>query len=303
MPKLIILSGLPASGKSTRAAEIIKESGNTFRVNRDELRTMLFPGLKWSGQREDITKRVERQTAAEILRKGYSVVVDDTNLNTGNVTSWTQLAAENGATAVVEEIKTAPEECIYRDWQRFYKNERSVGPAIIWAMALKAVRIKWERPLVIVDLDGTLADTSERLHFLRAKPKDWVSFHRAGAIAFSRRPVVSWVQHLWPEYEPIIVSGRDEDYQRETADWLGVQLGCCRSGAESGFAQVALKLFMRRGGDHRDDTEIKADILRNLLAAGAEIAFAIDDRKRIVDLWRSHGIKTYQVGDDNSDEF
>ncbi len=38
MSKLIIMQGLPASGKSTRAEEILREDGNAVRINRDQLR-------------------------------------------------------------------------------------------------------------------------------------------------------------------------------------------------------------------------------------------------------------------------
>ena len=61
-----MLSGLPASGKTTRAREIVKESGNSVRINRDdrprlirmwrELREekhLTFPVIPVAGQCEE----------------------------------------------------------------------------------------------------------------------------------------------------------------------------------------------------------------------------------------------------------
>ena len=39
-PKLLVLQGIPASGKSTYARELVKNSGAWVRVNRDDLRNM-----------------------------------------------------------------------------------------------------------------------------------------------------------------------------------------------------------------------------------------------------------------------
>ena len=50
MSKLIMLSGLPASGKTTKARELMVEYGNAVRVNKDDLRDMLHTG-SWSGQK------------------------------------------------------------------------------------------------------------------------------------------------------------------------------------------------------------------------------------------------------------
>ena len=56
-------------------------------------------------------------------------------------------------------------------------------------------------------------------------------------------------------------------------------------------------IFMRNGGDNRDDVTVKQEILDKILAkvAKSKIAFAVDDRNRVVDNWRKNGIKCYQV--------
>lgn len=129
MPKLLMLKGLPASGKSTRAKEIVA-TGNYVRVNRDLLRTMLH-FEKWSGRNEGLTVDAEKAIAAAALVSGTSVVVDDCNLNHSNKDMWKELAKGCNATFETENIPTSMAECIERDKGR----EKAVGSHVITNMA------------------------------------------------------------------------------------------------------------------------------------------------------------------------
>ena len=51
MSKLLILKGLPASGKSTYAKELVSKGWK--RVNKDDLRSMIDGG-KWSKKNEEM---------------------------------------------------------------------------------------------------------------------------------------------------------------------------------------------------------------------------------------------------------
>ena len=55
MQKIIILKGIPASGKSTFAKEYIQTNPNFRRVNRDELRTM-HNGYRLEDKNENLSK-------------------------------------------------------------------------------------------------------------------------------------------------------------------------------------------------------------------------------------------------------
>jgi tRNA uridine 5-carbamoylmethylation protein Kti12 len=50
------MKGLPACGKSTKAEEIIRNAGNTVRINKDLLRTMLHFD-KFTHVNEEHTRR------------------------------------------------------------------------------------------------------------------------------------------------------------------------------------------------------------------------------------------------------
>ncbi|MBV1934915.1 MAG: hypothetical protein KUG59_09500 [Parvibaculaceae bacterium] len=55
-----------------------------------------------------------------------------------------------------------------------------------------------------------------------------------------------------------------------------------------------LQNFMRPDNDSRADHIIKEEILDKLLAQGAEIEFAVDDRNQVVNMWRRRGITCLQ---------
>lgn len=57
MSKLIILQGIPGSGKTTYARQFCKDHDNYVRVNRDDIRNML--GEYWVPKRE-IGNRIRR---------------------------------------------------------------------------------------------------------------------------------------------------------------------------------------------------------------------------------------------------
>ncbi|NBU34805.1 hypothetical protein EBS40_09370 [bacterium] len=80
MSKLIMLKGLPASGKSTWAKEQVRLSkGKTKRVNKDDLRAMIDDG-EWSKQNEKLILEIRDELVFKFLMQGYDVIVDDTNL-------------------------------------------------------------------------------------------------------------------------------------------------------------------------------------------------------------------------------
>src|SRR5579862_7251679 len=105
MKKLTMLSGLPASGKSTLAREMLKNDANLGRVNRDELRKMIFNG-RWSHYNEKIIVEVEKAIASVLLDHDRNIVVDDTNLSLKHRNLWAEFcskynspdAEENGST-------------------------------------------------------------------------------------------------------------------------------------------------------------------------------------------------------------
>ena len=87
MRTIYVMRGLPACGKSTFAAELIKrEPGRWVRVNRDDLRAMAVgPGnsphdRQYSKEREDLVRTLKDEACRQAIRAGYDVILDDTHL-------------------------------------------------------------------------------------------------------------------------------------------------------------------------------------------------------------------------------
>lgn len=138
-----------------------------------------------------------------------------------------------------------------------------------------------ERKIVIVDLDGTLADVSHRLPYIRGRRKNWKRFfqlmHEDKPVAIVR----DWVRKLSAEFEIVIITGRPDVYRKVTEEWLRQ------------FEVPYDHIFMRQPGDHRPDYIVKRELLNKL--DRSRVAFVIDDRREVCDMFRSCGLKVFQV--------
>ena len=126
--KLLMLYGIPASGKSTYARKLV-EQGNWVRVNKDDLRDQLHNG-KWSRANEKIILKARDAIIEVALRNGQNVVVDDTNLHKMHQETFRALAANHGADFDMKFFYVTVEEAIERDLNR----ERTVGEHVIRTM-------------------------------------------------------------------------------------------------------------------------------------------------------------------------
>ena len=80
MQEIILLKGLPASGKSTWAKDFVEHHAEYVRVNKDDLREMLNI-RKFSRRGEKVVLKLEREIGMAALSLGKSLIVDDTNFN------------------------------------------------------------------------------------------------------------------------------------------------------------------------------------------------------------------------------
>lgn len=144
---------------------------------------------------------------------------------------------------------------------------------------------------VIFDLDGTLCDITHRLHYIQDKRHvRWDLFFKAcvddkpksSVVALNHIVHKSMLYSSGAEPYIILVSGRSDEVRKETEEWLQKH-------------KVAYnKLIMRKAGDYRADDIVKEEFLDQLLAEGHEILFTVDDRQRVVDMWRRRGITCLQ---------
>lgn len=134
---------------------------------------------------------------------------------------------------------------------------------------------------VIFDLDGTLALTEHRAHFLEREKKDWRAFYAACDKDAPCHPVIRTLQALFATGADVeIWSGRSKEVWGKTLRWL----------EENGLGHIPVK--MREEGDHRPDTVLKQEWLD---ACDVKPRLVFEDRASVVAMWRSNGIVCAQV--------
>ncbi len=276
MSKLLVLKGLPASGKSTYAKELVAKGWK--RVNKDDLRAMI-DASKWSKQSEMFIKYAEIDISKRYLKEGYNVVVDDTNF--GYEEMWFKIAEEYKAEFEVKFFDTSFIECIERDAKR---GDKSVGKKVINRMYQQY--LKPEKPAhnadlpncYIFDIDGTLATMNGR------SPFDYTMVHTdLENTDVGRIFRVLKNDGFSKELKMFIVSGREDSCRRETEEWL----------MENEL--FANDLFMRQAGDMRQDAIIKKEIYEKYIKGKYNVLGVFDDRDQVVSMWRSLGLTVFQV--------
>lgn len=126
MNKLIILKGIPASGKSTWARQWVEENPKSrVIVNRDLIRRMLGP--YWIPNREDLVSDIEYSMVNRGMEHNYDICLDATNLNSKYFQQWINLADNYNYKIEYKQFDISLEEALERDKNR----EFSVGEKVI----------------------------------------------------------------------------------------------------------------------------------------------------------------------------
>ena len=279
---MMILKGLPASGKSTFARDLVSKDPTFVRINKDDIRSMAHAD-SWSGSREKMTIALRDAMIIAALRRNKSVIVDDTNFHPSHEQNLRKIAQDEGAQVEIKFFDVDVETCIKRDAQR----TKPVGEKVIRNMYRKYLlptpepqdnTLPWA---IIVDMDGTLAIMGDR------NPYD---DHLAGGDSINKsvaEVVIGWEEARHPHGKLIIMSGRDEGRSREaTQKWL----------SERGFFPEMV--LMRPAGDTRKDSIVKRELYETHIKGKYFIPFVLDDRNQVVRMWRDElGLTCLQVAD------
>lgn len=286
-PKLLVLKGLPASGKSTYAKRMTEQG--YIRINKDDLRESLFGG-NYKRKDEKTIIRVRNAIIEDALSHNKSVVVDDTNLNPIHIKDLTAVARKFNVEFEVNDsfLNVSIEECIKRDLLR----PKSVGERVIRDMFYKWVHKPMNAPVYdpelpncyIVDIDGTLAHMAGK--------RGPYEYGKVGGDEAD--PGVSHVVDaigLMDYAKVIIFSGRDEVCKPETVAWL-----------EQNDIEYE-EIHMRRS-NHLDDkghqvadTIVKREMYEKYVEGKYNVLGVIDDRPVVCRMWRDDlGLPVFQVG-------
>jgi len=277
--KVLVLSGLPASGKSTFAKELIAKDKSYVRVCRDDLRESMF-NYKFSRPNEGAVRRLRDFMILDTLTNGRNVVIDETNLNPKNMPHYRQLVSVWNPEFEEKFFDKPLKQCIEDDLKR----PRSVGSKVIQRMyddflaptPVIYVPPKDKPKAIVVDIDGTLA------HMTGRSPYDYTRVNEDRVDEVVRSIVRRYHDD---KYKVILCSGRESSARVDTLQWL----------ADNHIPFDFL--YMRQEGDSRSDNIVKLEIFDQHIRDDYNVEFVLDDRNRVVEAWRSIGLKVLQVAE------
>jgi len=293
MKKLIALRGVPASGKSTWAKKVLENDPTYRRVNRDSIRFMT-DGKYWNPDNERLVSDIMNAAIKSALKRGFNVIVDNTNLSAKYLKGLHKIAKEVGDVEVSEKyFEISLEEALKRDANR----ERKVGEKVLTDFYNKYINknLKINDPIkypknkvgnkliqnstlpkaIMCDIDGTLANMDDK-----RGPYEWDKVNLDSV----NKPVADvLLKYRSTGYEILILTARDGIAKDKTIKWLidnNIQYD---------------KLFIKPENDFRKDTINKREIFDKYIRDKYNVLFVMDDRDQVVELWREIGLTCFQV--------
>jgi phosphoglycolate phosphatase-like HAD superfamily hydrolase len=139
---------------------------------------------------------------------------------------------------------------------------------------------------VIVDIDGTIADNSNRIHHIKKEKKDWTSYKNNLHQDKVHTDIVFILHCLkMAGCRLVLCTGRDEEERSSTVQWL----------KNNYLDDLFEKLYMRQSRDYRPDVIIKKELLDDIKKDGYEPTIVFEDRDGVVNMWRKEGLRCLQV--------
>lgn len=293
---LLILRGIPGCGKSTFAHQWLKEGERRARVNRDDVRMQFFG--KETGVDENVVTEIEHSQVDRLLKAGYSVVVDDTNIRHAYIKAFVKIAAKYGTPVAVKEFDVDLKTAVARNAVRASQGGRNVPTPVIERMykSMKSsgqftrqhieeawgqseivdpyIRPERAEKVYLFDIDGTLAEMHGR------SPFEW---DKVGNDKPRWQVIETAKAHAKAGYKIIVMSGRDASCRKQTIEWL------------LRFGIPCFELHMRPEGDMRKDNIVKQELFDQHVRFNYDVVAVYDDRDQVVQMWRAMGVNCFQV--------
>jgi predicted kinase len=290
MKQAILTVGVSASGKSSWADDHVKQSGGRWVVlNSDNIRAEMVRercgvDFTWDGWRKKLkwekeVKKILWEKVAFYASLNYHIIIANTHLNKETLENTSFKLKELGYKVEIKMFPISYEEACRRDARRL----NGVGPSVIakqmakYNESYKQIYVPniAARKAVIIDVDGTVAH-----NVTKRSPFDWDRVSE-DAVDENIKMIISGL----PEsVDVLVLSGRD---------------GCCFEATEKWLIDNNVRfssLIMRGVNDMRADDIVKEELFWTRIADRYNVLFAIDDRPKVCRMWRSIGLKVFQVG-------
>lgn len=291
--KILVLQGVPASGKSTFARSLVLKDKSYVIVSRDAIREAR--GDYWIPEHEDYISDIEEFEIRSAIKHNLNPIIDATNLNPKTIAKWKNLAEELNVNIEFKMFEIDFATALERDSKR----ERSVGKKVLerffrnyFPDQLKVYytddRLKEpfylyndeKEDCIIADLDGTVC-----LHDGR-NPYDLTRVSED----IPNYPLVQFLKELICNKHIIFLSGREETNQcrQDTINWLTENI----CSPDFGYKW---ELLMRDKNNFEPDEVIKERIFHKEIEPKYNVIAVFDDRDKVVKMWRSLGLLCNQV--------
>lgn len=304
MIKVEILVGIPGSGKSTYAKQVIaKDPNNWVRINNDDLRAMMN-GSVWSQDYEKIITDTRNYLIRDAAKRGKNIIIDNLNLNKRH---WNDICEIIKSANVAANIYEKPfyielDEAIARDSKR--DGKAKVGEEIIkkWWKESGGKQFKhYHHRIMIINATKGMNKNIAPMVQDESLPRA-VIFDNDGTISLihsDRSPydastcdfddphkhVIECMKLYYSAgYKILFVSGREEKDRAPTERFY-----------QEHFPEVKYELFMRPTGDMRKDVIIKEEIFNTHIKNKYFIAGWFDDRLQVCKWIYENGLPLFRV--------
>jgi len=137
-----------------------------------------------------------------------------------------------------------------------------------------------KKKAIIVDIDGTIATHYD-------EDGSQMREHHDYSLVIDDRPIPEIIKlvRLYHDagYNILITSGRMDNSRQSTVNWLAL------------WRVPYTELIMRKFKDFRPDDEVKLDLYEEYIEPDYKVEVVLDDRQRVVDMWRRIGLRCLQV--------
>lgn len=313
MQQVIVLVGIPASGKSTWAKDKVKEDQSYVRINRDELRIMMN-NYVFSSDNEKLVVSTRDHILRAALRMNRNIIIDDCNINRRNFSDIVSVVKSLNINCTIMEksfyidlngalernntrdgVAKVPDIVIKKMWNqsgkeqhKFYKPRIEIIKGNNFTNCLERTENQMianqdeTKPVAIIcDIDGTFAIVGKRSPYNAANCDE---------IDFPNMSVINLIKLLQDNNHQIIFcSGRSRKDELPTRRFIDRYLG-----------NQNYLLFMRDDDDKRKDAIFKEEIYRNNIENKFYIKAVFDDRLSVCQLWYKLGLPLFRVGSPDS---